>query len=37
MYLEFYGLRKAPFQITPDLDFLFLSPSHKVALVPLQD
>uniref|UniRef100_UPI000B80218E ExeA family protein n=1 Tax=Candidatus Entotheonella palauensis TaxID=93172 RepID=UPI000B80218E len=32
MYLEFYGLRKAPFQITPDPDFLFLSPSHKVAL-----
>lgn len=32
MYLEFYGLRKALFQITPDPDFLFLSPSHKVAL-----
>ncbi len=32
MHLEFYGLRKAPFQITPDPDFLFLSPSHKVAL-----
>ncbi len=32
MYLDFYGLRKAPFQITPDPDFLFLSPSHKVAL-----
>ncbi len=32
MYLDFYGLSKAPFQITPDPEFLFLSPSHKVAL-----
>jgi hypothetical protein len=32
MYLDFYGLRKAPFQSTLDPDFLFLSPSHKVVL-----
>lgn len=32
MYLEFYQLKQAPFHITPDPDFLFLSPSHKAAL-----
>ena len=32
MYLDFYHLKKAPFHITPDPEFLFLSPSHKVAL-----
>ncbi|GIX47999.1 MAG: hypothetical protein KatS3mg131_2210 [Candidatus Tectimicrobiota bacterium] len=32
MYLEFYELHKAPFHITPDPEFLFLSPSHKAAL-----
>jgi general secretion pathway protein A len=32
MYLDFYQLKKAPFHITPDPDFLFLSPSHKAAL-----
>src|SRR5262249_22015649 len=32
MYLEFYSLKKAPFHITPDPEFLFLSPSHKAAL-----
>jgi general secretion pathway protein A len=32
MYLDFYHLKKAPFHITPDPDFLFLSPSHKAAL-----
>ena len=31
MYLDFYGLEKEPFHITPDPDFLFLSPSHKEA------
>lgn len=31
MYLSFYGLRQEPFNITPDPDFLFLSPSHKEA------
>jgi general secretion pathway protein A len=28
----FYHLKKAPFHITPDPEFLFLSPSHKAAL-----
>jgi general secretion pathway protein A len=32
MYLDFYHLKKAPFHITPDPEFLFLSPSHKTAL-----
>jgi general secretion pathway protein A len=32
MYLDFYQLQKAPFHITPDPEFLFLSPSHKAAL-----
>ena len=32
MYLSFYGLRKQPFHITPDPEFLYLSPSHKEAL-----
>jgi general secretion pathway protein A len=32
MYLDFYQLKKAPFHITPDPEFLFLSPSHKAAL-----
>jgi len=32
MYLSFYGLRKQPFHITPDPEFLYLSPSHREAL-----
>jgi len=32
MYLNFYGFTKEPFHITPDPEFLFLSPSHKQAL-----
>jgi general secretion pathway protein A len=32
MYLDFYQLEKAPFHITPDPAFLFLSPSHKATL-----
>src|SRR5215470_2183400 len=32
MYPDFYLLKKAPFHITPDPEFLFLSPSHKAAL-----
>ena len=32
MYLNFYGLKKEPFHITPDPEFFFLSPSHKEAL-----
>jgi general secretion pathway protein A len=32
MYEDFYHLTKEPFHITPDPEFLFLSPSHKQAL-----
>lgn len=35
MYLKFYGLKKEPFHITPDPEFLFLSPSHKEALASI--
>jgi MSHA biogenesis protein MshM len=32
MYLEHYGLREAPFSITPDTDYFFATPSHQEAL-----
>lgn len=32
MYLEFYGLRQAPFDITPNPRFLFHSAKHREAL-----
>ena len=32
MYLNYFNLRKEPFNITPDPELLFLSPSHKEAL-----
>ena len=32
MYQDYYHLRKEPFHITPDPEFLYLSPSHKQAL-----
>lgn len=35
MYLNFYNLKKEPFQITPDPEFLFMSPSHKEALAAI--
>lgn len=35
MYLSFYNLKKQPFHITPDPEFLYLSPSHKEALAAL--
>src|SRR6188508_277338 len=35
MYLEFYGLREAPFSITPDPRFVFLSERHRDALAHL--
>jgi type II secretory pathway predicted ATPase ExeA len=35
MYLSFYGLRKQPFHITPDPEFLYLSPSHQEALAAI--
>lgn len=37
MYLSFYGLKKQPFRITPDPEFLYLSPSHKEALAAIMD
>ena len=35
MYLDFYNLKREPFRITPDPDFLYLSPSHKEALAAI--
>ncbi|HEY8009800.1 MAG TPA: AAA family ATPase [Rudaea sp.] len=35
MYLEFYGLREAPFSITPDPRYVFLSERHRDALAHL--
>ena len=35
MYLNFYHLKKEPFHITPDPEFLYLSPSHKEALAAI--
>lgn len=32
MYLDFYGLREAPFSLTPDPRFLFYSDRHREAL-----
>ncbi len=32
MYLEFYGFREAPFNITPDPRFLYFSARHREAL-----
>ena len=32
MYLDFYLLKKEPFHVTPDPEFLFLSPSHKATM-----
>jgi general secretion pathway protein A len=35
MYLDFYNLKKEPFHITPDPEFLYLSPSHKEAMASI--
>jgi type II secretory pathway predicted ATPase ExeA len=32
MYERFYRLRERPFALTPDLDYLYLSPNHRDAL-----
>ena len=32
MYLEYYGLKEAPFSITPDPRYVFLSERHRDAL-----
>ena len=35
MYLEYYGLKEAPFSITPDPRYLFMSERHAEALAHL--
>ena len=35
MYRDFYHLHKQPFHITPDPEFLFLSPSHREAFAAI--
>jgi general secretion pathway protein A len=35
LYLDFYGLDRDPFGVTPDPDFLFMTPGHKEALAQL--
>jgi general secretion pathway protein A len=35
VYLNFYNLKREPFQITPDPEFLYLSPKHKEALAAI--
>lgn len=35
MYLRRFGLRKPPFHVTPDPDFLFLSPGHREAIASI--
>ena len=35
MYLNFYHLKKEPFNVTPDPEFLFLSAGHKEALASI--
>jgi general secretion pathway protein A len=36
-YLDYYQLTKEPFDITPNPDILFLSPSHREALASISD
>lgn len=36
MYLEYYGLKEAPFSVTPDPKFLFMSDQHEEALAHLR-
>ncbi len=35
MYLNYYQLKTEPFNVTPDPEFLFLSPGHKEALASI--
>ncbi|MBZ5581445.1 MAG: hypothetical protein LAQ30_04425, partial [Acidobacteriia bacterium] len=32
MYNQFFGLRKNPFRLTPDPEFLYVTPQHREAL-----
>jgi general secretion pathway protein A len=36
MYQRFYGLREAPFELTPNPRFLYLTPQHREALSNLE-
>ena len=36
MYQRFYGLREAPFELTPNPKFLYLTPQHREALSNLE-
>src|SRR5882672_118965 len=35
IYLDFYGFDRDPFGVTPDPDFLYMTPGHKEALAQL--
>ena len=35
MYTHYFGVQKAPFNLTPDPDFLYLTPQHREALAGL--
>jgi general secretion pathway protein A len=35
IYLQFYGLERDPFGVTPDPDLLFMTPGHREALAQL--
>ena len=37
MYLDFFELKKDPFQMTPDPAFMFLSPGHQKALAAINN
>ena len=36
MYQKFYGLRELPFELTPNPEYLYLTPGHREALSNLQ-
>lgn len=36
MYLDYFGLNNYPFKLTPDADFLYMSPSHSRALAYME-
>jgi general secretion pathway protein A len=36
MYLDFFGLSKKPFSLTPDPEFLYLSDKHAIAMAMLE-
>ena len=36
MYLDYYGLRELPFELTPNPKYLYLTPRHLEALSNLQ-